>query len=90
MIPDVPYRFTIRPLAEDEGGGYVIEFPGLPGCMSDGATIEQAITNGIDALRGRPTPRRHRAAGGQCPLAPRSAGNESPLDPSRGLPLSNR
>ena len=52
MIPDVPYRFTIRPLPEDEGGGYLIEFPDLPGCMSDGATIEEAITNGIDAMRG--------------------------------------
>jgi antitoxin HicB len=52
MIPDAPYRFSIRPLPEDEGGGYVIEFPDLPGCMSDGATIEEAITNGIDAMRG--------------------------------------
>ena len=52
MIPDVPYRFTIRPLAEDEGGGDLIEFPDLPGCMSDGETIEEAITNGIDAMRG--------------------------------------
>jgi predicted RNase H-like HicB family nuclease len=48
----VPYRFTIRPLAEDEGGGYLIEFPDLPGCMSDGATIKEAITNGMDAMRG--------------------------------------
>jgi antitoxin HicB len=52
MIPDVPYRFTIRPLAEDEGGGYLIEFPDLPGCVSDGDTIEEAITNGVDAMRG--------------------------------------
>jgi antitoxin HicB len=69
MIPDVPYRFTIRPLPADEGGGYLIEFPDLPGCMSDGATIEQAITNGVDAMRGwveamraegHPIPRRPR------------------------------
>jgi len=52
MIPDVPYHFTIRPLAEDEGGGYLIEFPNLPGWMSDGGTIEEAITSGIDAMRG--------------------------------------
>ncbi|MGH6921455.1 MAG: type II toxin-antitoxin system HicB family antitoxin [Geminicoccaceae bacterium] len=51
MIPDVPYRFTIRPLPEDEGGGYLIEFSDLPGCMSDGATIEEAIVN-VDAMRG--------------------------------------
>lgn len=52
MIPDVPYRFTIRPLPEDEGGGYLIEFPDLPGCMSDGETIEETIAHGIDAMRG--------------------------------------
>jgi antitoxin HicB len=52
MIPDVPYRFTIRPLSEDEGGGYLIEFPDLPGCMSDGETIEEAIVHGIEAMRG--------------------------------------
>ena len=50
MIPDVPYRFTIRPLPADEGGGYLIEFPDLPGCMSDGDT--ETITNGVDAMRG--------------------------------------
>lgn len=52
MIPDVPYRFTIRPLTAGEGGGYLIEFPDLPGCMSDGETIEQAIEHGVDAMRG--------------------------------------
>jgi antitoxin HicB len=52
MIPDVPYPFTIRPLPEDEGGGYLIEFPDLPGCMSDGETIEETIANGVDAMRG--------------------------------------
>jgi antitoxin HicB len=29
-----------------------VEFPDLPGCVSDGETIEEAITNGIDAMRG--------------------------------------
>ena len=52
MIEDVPYRLTVKPLSEEEGGGYLIEFPELPGCMSDGETVEQAIVNGIDAMRG--------------------------------------
>jgi predicted RNase H-like HicB family nuclease len=52
MIQGAPYRFTIRPLFEDEGRGYLIEFPDLPGRMSDGATIGAAITNGLDAMRG--------------------------------------
>ena len=46
------YPFTVRPLTEEEGGGYLIEFPDLPGCISDGETPEEAIRNGEDALRG--------------------------------------
>lgn len=52
MIPDVLYRFTVRPLTEEEGGGYLIEFPDLSGCMSDGETVEDAIVNGIEAMQG--------------------------------------
>ncbi len=44
------YPFTIRPLLAEEGGGYLIEFPDLPGCMSDGATPEEAIVNGKEAV----------------------------------------
>jgi len=45
------YPFTIRPLTDDEGGGYLIEYPDIPGCMSDGETPEEAIVNGRDALK---------------------------------------
>jgi antitoxin HicB len=44
------YPFTMRHLAREEGGGYLIEFPDLPGCMSDGETVEEAIENGNDAV----------------------------------------
>ena len=47
----VEYPFEIRPLSKEEGGGYSIHFPDLPGCWSDGATPEEAIENGRDALR---------------------------------------
>ena len=46
------YPFTVRPLAADEGGGYLIEFPDLPGCISDGETVDEAVANGMDAKRG--------------------------------------
>jgi antitoxin HicB len=64
-MSDTEYRFTVRPLTDEEGGGYLVEFPDLPGCMSDGETIEEAIANGEDAKRcwisamkeaGRPIP----------------------------------
>jgi antitoxin HicB len=45
------YQFTVRPLSKDEGGGYLVEYPDIPGCMSDGDTIEEAIANGREALR---------------------------------------
>lgn len=46
----IDYPFEIHPLSKDEGGGYSITFPDLPGCCSDGATPEEAINNGRDAL----------------------------------------
>jgi antitoxin HicB len=45
------YQFTVRPLTGDEGGGYLVEYPDIPGCMSDGETIEEAIANAREALR---------------------------------------
>lgn len=45
------YPFTVRPLAADEGGGYLVEFPDLPGCISDGETVDEAIASGIEAKR---------------------------------------
>ncbi len=44
------YPFEIRPLSEDEGGGYLISFPDFSECISDGESPEQAIHNGMDAL----------------------------------------
>ncbi len=44
------YRSTITPIAIEDGGGYLIEFPDLPGCMSDGKTVLEAIKNGDDAV----------------------------------------
>jgi len=52
QIPDpMAYPLELRRLSEDEGGGWLITFPDLPGCMSDGETIEQAIESGKDAFR---------------------------------------
>lgn len=44
------YPFIIRPLSNADGGGIFIEYPDLPGCISDGETIEAAINNGQDAV----------------------------------------
>ncbi len=49
-INTTDYPFSIRHLSSEEGGGYLIEFPDLPGCISDGETIEETIQNGKDAV----------------------------------------
>jgi antitoxin HicB len=45
------YPFQVRPLTAEEGGGYLIEFPDVPGCIADGETPAEAIANGRDALK---------------------------------------
>jgi len=32
-------------ITPDEEGGYVVECPALPGCVSQGETIDEALTN---------------------------------------------
>ena len=48
---NLAYPFEVRPLSKEEGGGYSIYFPDLLGCWSDGATPEETIENGRDALQ---------------------------------------
>lgn len=50
MEPDFDYPFELRPLDKEEGGGWLITFPDLPGCMSDGETPEEALVHGRDAV----------------------------------------
>ena len=44
------YPYKITPLSKN--AGFLIQFPDLPGCMSDGKTIQEAIANGRDAVKG--------------------------------------
>jgi antitoxin HicB len=45
------YPFHICRLSPEDGGGYLIEYPDVAGCISDGETPEEAIANGKDALK---------------------------------------
>lgn len=49
-MSELKYPVTIRPLSKEEGGGYLVEFPDLPGCMADGETVEEALHEAEDAL----------------------------------------
>jgi antitoxin HicB len=46
----LPYRIELIPDPED--GGYVVRIPDLPGCMSQGDTVEEAMEMIRDAQRG--------------------------------------
>ncbi len=45
------YPAVFKPFS-DKSGGYVVEFPDLPGCVTEGKDLEQAIEMGIDAASG--------------------------------------
>jgi predicted RNase H-like HicB family nuclease len=49
MAPEL-YEIVIDPLSDADGGGFVATVTELPGCMSDGATQEEALANVKDAI----------------------------------------
>jgi predicted RNase H-like HicB family nuclease len=66
MTEPSQYPVLIRPLDSDDGGGFVALVPDLPGCISDGATVQEALANVQDAITcwieaatdmGRPIPK---------------------------------
>ncbi|MBX9829080.1 MAG: type II toxin-antitoxin system HicB family antitoxin [Xanthobacteraceae bacterium] len=74
-MPDanLDYPVLIEPLAPEDGGGFVAVALDLPGCMSDGATAEEALASIKDAIsawldearvlgRPIPAPSRHHVA----------------------------
>lgn len=44
------YPVLISPLSAEDGGGFLATVPDLPGCMSDGETPQEAVTNVQDAI----------------------------------------
>ncbi|MFG1298135.1 type II toxin-antitoxin system HicB family antitoxin [Xanthobacter variabilis] len=41
---------VIELLSEEDGEGFLVRVPDLPGCMSDGETHEEALANVQDAV----------------------------------------
>jgi len=44
-----PRKFTVLLIAEPEGG-YSVEVPELPGCFTEGDTLEEAMANAKEAI----------------------------------------
>ena len=45
-------RFTVVLSPDVEDGGYVAECPAIPGCVSEGDSIEEALANIREAIEG--------------------------------------
>lgn len=45
----MPYRMEI--VEDKDEGGFVVSYPDLPGCLTCGETIENAVTNAVDAKK---------------------------------------
>ena len=45
-------RFTVLLTPDAEDGGYVVECPAIPGCISEGDTVEEALANIKGAIEG--------------------------------------
>lgn len=44
------YRYTIILYPEPDDGGYSVTVPALPGCITQGETLEEAIAMAKDAI----------------------------------------
>ena len=62
------YEYTIILHPDEEQGGYTVTVPSLPGCITEGDSIEQAIAMAKDAIQlyiesliadGEPIPEEH-------------------------------
>jgi len=43
-------QFIVNLIFDEEYGGYVADVPQLPGCMSQGKTVEEAMANIKEAI----------------------------------------
>ena len=59
-------RYLVNLIYDPEYGGYVADVPELPGCMSQGRSVEDALENVKDAIRTY-----HDAADEEAPVASR-------------------
>ena len=45
-------KFTVILTPDPQDGGYVAECPAIPGCISEGDTVEQSLANIKEAIEG--------------------------------------
>ena len=85
-FPFEAYGHVVEPLSDADGGGYLLTFPDLPGCMADGETIEEAMANGRDAFSAWMSARAH--IGKPIPKPTRHGESVDPVRLMQCLPRS--
>lgn len=89
VVPPYPfetYAHVVEPLTEEDGGGFLITFPDLPGCMSDGETEMEAIVHARDAFSAWMSARAH--MGKPIPKPTRHGETAEPVRLMQRLPRS--
>ena len=44
-------RYSVVLIPDPEEGGYTVRVPALPGCITEGDTLDEALDNARDAIR---------------------------------------
>ena len=44
-------QYSVLLIPDPEEGGYTVTVPALPGCITEGDTVEEALANARDAIR---------------------------------------
>lgn len=44
-------NYTMEVIKDPDEGGFVVSFPELPGCITCGQTLENALANALDAKK---------------------------------------
>jgi predicted RNase H-like HicB family nuclease len=47
-----PYRFTVELYPDKKEGGYTAIVPSLPGCVTQGETLDQTLERAREAIQG--------------------------------------
>ena len=49
-MPNIVYKVVLE--QDMTEGGYTVTVPGLPGCITEGDTVEEALANAQEAIQG--------------------------------------
>ena len=66
-------RYTVVISPDLEDGGFVSECPAIPGCVSEGETVDEALTNIRDAIEGCLAVLKEKGGPPSSPTAPADA-----------------